>query len=66
MTLTKGQLEKLDFETLEDGFLYFFPCKDRGGFSAANLRDIAKYLDQKNKAQEDRIEEYFRNNKKGL
>jgi hypothetical protein len=37
-----------EFTRLEDGYLYWFPCEARGGFSSYYLRLVADRLDEMN------------------
>lgn len=50
-----------EFVYLEDGFLYYAPEGNKGCISAHELRTIADELDKRNKAWEEQIDEYFRN-----
>ena len=62
--MAKSIIEKAkqddQFFHLEDGFMYYFPCKYEGGLSAENLRELADYLDAQNKELQDNINEYFK------
>ena len=51
-----------DFVTGDDGFVCFWPAKVLGAFTSHNLRVIADELDKRNKAWEEDIEKYFREN----
>lgn len=53
--------ERGEFVYLEDGFLYYAPEATGGCIAAHELRALADELDRRNKAWEDQINEYFRN-----
>ena len=50
---------KEDCCMLEDGYLRYWPQQIRGYLSADDLRIIADYLDESNKAWDDQVNEYF-------
>jgi len=55
------ELAKLrgEFQTLDDGFVYYWPSHRNGAFSADNLRKLADELDRRNALWEKGIEDYF-------
>lgn len=57
----KSIIEKLDagkcLETLDDGYLHFWPSPNRGCFSADALRVIADELDRRNEEWDKQVRE---------
>lgn len=45
--------------TLDDGYLYFWPVKNEGAYSAHDLREIADELDRRNEPWDKQVNEYF-------
>jgi hypothetical protein len=56
----KHEINENEFCYLEDGYMYWFPCSEKGGLSASQLRQISDYLDSRNKEWDDGIKNYFR------
>ena len=61
--IIKAADSRSEFVTDVDGFVYWYPLRDNGNLSAAQLRVLADELDKRNKRWQQDIDNYFESNK---
>ena len=60
--IIKAADSRSEFVTDVDGFVYWYPLRDNGNLSAAQLRVLADELDKRNKRWQQDIDNYFESN----
>ena len=60
--IIKAADSRSEFVTDVDGFVYWYPMRDNGHLSAAQLRVLASELDKRNKRWQQDIDNYFESN----